>query len=89
MDRDLTALMLSLRVQAIASSVGHPQTQGKNERGHSTLNRWLSARPAANDLVELQLLLDQFDLLYNEQRPYQSLNMQLRTEPLAHAEYPP
>lgn len=73
---ELTALMRSLGVQAITSSVAHPQTQGKNERGHSTLARWLAARPAANDLPELQLLLDQFDLLYNEQRPHQSLGMQ-------------
>lgn len=72
---DLTRLMLSLGVQAIASSVGHPQTQGKNERGHSTLKRWLAARPTATDLASLQLLLDQFDTLYNEQRPHQSLGM--------------
>jgi len=73
---DLTALMLSRGVQPIASSVGHPQTQGKNERGHSTLARWLAARPAANDLAELQTQLDTFDKLYNEERPHQSLQMQ-------------
>ena len=72
---ELTALMIGLGVQAIASSVGHPQTQGKNERGHSTLKRWLAARPAATDLAELQVLLDEFDRLYNEQRPHQSLAM--------------
>lgn len=45
---ELTALMRSLAVQAISSSVAHPQTQGKNERGHSTLARWLAARPATH-----------------------------------------
>jgi putative transposase len=91
---ELTALMRSLGVQAIASSVAHPQTQGKNERGHSTLNRWLAARPAANDLEELQLLLDQFDRLYNEHRPHQSLAMKTPHEryfatPKAPAPSPP
>ncbi|UFS58665.1 integrase core domain-containing protein [Subtercola endophyticus] len=86
---ELTALMRSLGVQTIASSIAHPQTQGKNERGHSTLARWLAARQPANDLTELQLLLDQFDLLYNEHRPHQSLGMKtphgtlIATHPLA------
>jgi len=71
----LTALMLSLGVQPITSRVGHPQTQGKNERGHSTLKRWLRARPAARNLAELQTQLDEFDEHYNEHRPHQSLEM--------------
>lgn len=72
---ELTAMMNSLGVQAITSSVGHPQTQGKNERGHSTLKRWLRARPAARNLDELQTQLDEFDEHYNEHRPHQSLQM--------------
>lgn len=72
---ELTALMVSLGVQPIASSIGHPQTQGKNERGHGTLKRWLRAQPAAADLPELQAQLDRFDLLYNQHRPHQSLEM--------------
>lgn len=51
---ELAALMLSLGVQPIASSVGHPQTEGKNERGQSTLKQWLRAQPRAHNLVELQ-----------------------------------
>ncbi|MGL3150442.1 integrase core domain-containing protein [Microbacterium sp. A82] len=72
---ELTAMVTALGVHAIASSVAHPQTQGKNERGHSTLKRWLRARAPARDLDDLQSQLDQFDLLYNEHRPHQALQM--------------
>ena len=33
---------------------GHPQTQGKIERFHQTLKRWLARQPAARDLAALQ-----------------------------------
>ena len=35
-------------------SPGHPQTQGKTERFHQTLQRWLRARPTARSVAELQ-----------------------------------
>ena len=35
-------------------SPGHPQTQGKIERFHQTLKRWLAAKPAATTTQELQ-----------------------------------
>ena len=41
-------------------SPGHPQTQGKTERFHQTLQRWLRARPAPRTLAELQQQLDEF-----------------------------
>lgn len=53
-------------------SPGHPQTQGKIERFHQTLKRWLAARPAAGTLGELQHQLDQFRDHYNEHRPHRS-----------------
>ena len=53
---------------------GHPQTQGKVERFHQTLQRWLRARPAAQSLPELQRQLDQFRGYYNEQRPHRALD---------------
>jgi len=57
---------------------GHPQTQGKIERFHQTLQRWLGARPPAHSLPELQRQLDQFREHYNEQRPHRALQ---RTTP--------
>jgi transposase InsO family protein len=55
-------------------SPGHPQTQGKTERFHQTLQRWLAARPKAHTLPELQRQLDEFREHYNEQRPHRALH---------------
>ena len=54
-------------------SPGHPQTQGKTERFHQTLQRWLRSRPSARTLSELQGQLDEFREHYNEQRPHRAL----------------
>jgi putative transposase len=69
----LTGNLQALGVQTIASSPYKPTTCGKNERLHSTLKRWLAARPAPVDLAALQVLLEQFELLYNTERGHQSL----------------
>lgn len=52
---------------------GHPQTQGKIERFHQTLKRWLKARPLPKTLTELQHLLDTFHHWYNTSRPHRSI----------------
>ena len=54
-------------------SPGHPQTQGKTERFHQTLQRWLTARPPARTTAELQRQLDEFRDHYNERRPHRAL----------------
>jgi transposase InsO family protein len=54
-------------------SPGHPQTQGKTERFHQTLQRWLTARPSASTMTQLQAQLDEFREHYNEQRPHRAL----------------
>lgn len=57
-----------LGVVPITSSVGHPQTCGKNERAHSTVLKWLRKRPPADNLEELQVLLDRYRERYNHRR---------------------
>lgn len=52
---------------------GHPQTQGKIERFHQTLKRWLRARPLPNTLEDLQALLTEFHSWYNTARPHRSI----------------
>lgn len=52
---------------------GHPQTQGKIERFHQTLKRWLAARPAAADLNALTAQLSDFQHVYNQDRPHRAL----------------
>lgn len=51
----------------------HPQTCGKVERFHQTQQKWLAKRPAANDLTELQHLLDEFRQVYNHERPHSAI----------------
>ena len=67
-------LLPLLGVQQKNGSPGHPQTQGKTERFHQTLQRWLTARPAAASIHDLQRQLDEFREHYNEQRPHRALH---------------
>ncbi|WP_029458029.1 IS481 family transposase [Dietzia alimentaria] len=69
----LVAHVQALGVRAMTGKPGKPTTQGKNERFHQTLFRWLDARPIAESIEALQLLVDEFDLIYNTQRPHQAL----------------
>ena len=64
--------LAELGITTIVSSIGHPQTCGKNERAHQTLQRWLAARPAPRTLAELQALLETYRRGYNHRR-HQSL----------------
>jgi transposase InsO family protein len=65
--------LIALGIKPITSSPYHPQTCGKNERGHQTLQKWLAARPAAATLGELQALLERYQLGFNN-RPHQGLD---------------
>jgi putative transposase len=62
-----------LGVEPITGKPYKPTTQGKNERWHQTLFRWLDKRPLADGLHELQDLVDEFDHMYNTERPHQGL----------------
>jgi transposase InsO family protein len=55
---------------------GHPQTQGKTERFHQTLKRWLARQPPAATIAVLQQQLDAFTATYNQHRPHRALNRQ-------------
>ncbi|GGL60347.1 hypothetical protein GCM10011575_18560 [Microlunatus endophyticus] len=54
----------------------HPQTQGKIERFHQTLKRWLANQPPAETLDQLQTQLDTFRQIYNHHRPHRALDRQ-------------
>ena len=62
-----------LSVRQKNGAPGHPQTQGKTERFHQTLQRWLAARPPARTVAELQRQLEEFREHYNERRPHRAL----------------
>ncbi len=63
----------SLGVEAITGKPYKPTTQGKNERFHQTLFRYLDKQPLAETLDQLQAQVDAFDRIYNTERPHQGL----------------
>ena len=69
----LVAYVTSLGVKAITGKPYKPTTQGKNERFHQTLFRWLDKQPMAQSHEVLQAQVDQFDHIYNTERPHQGL----------------
>lgn len=76
----LVDYLVDLGVKPITGKPDRPSTQGKNERFHQTLQKWLNARPPASTLVELQDLLDEFDTYYNNERVHQALDGRTPTE---------
>jgi transposase InsO family protein len=50
----------------------HPQTQGKVERYHQTLKKWLRRQRRVSTIEALQRQIDRFVLNYNEERPHQA-----------------
>lgn len=69
-----------LGVHQIRARPYHPQTCGKVERFHQTQRRWLNARPPAQTVAELQVLLDEFRVIYNEARPHRALGRRTPAE---------
>lgn len=70
-----TGLEIDLAALGITFKHGkpyHPQTQGKVERYHLTLKKWLRKRPCVATLDELQAQIDRFVTYYNEVRPHQA-----------------
>lgn len=72
-DGKLVTHLKSLGVEPITGKPNKPTTQGKNERFHQTLFRWLDKQPLAETLTELQAQVEEFDHVYNTQRPHQGL----------------
>ena len=52
----------------------HPQTCGKVERFHQTLKLFLARQAPAESIAHLQLKLDAFRTIYNQQRPHRALD---------------
>lgn len=70
---EFEAQLRRLNVHQINSTPNHPTTCGKVERFHQTLKKWLSGRPRATTLAQLQTQLDAFVDEYNHRRPHRSL----------------
>lgn len=65
-------VLAALNIRQKNGAPNHPQTQGKVERFHQTLKRWLAARPRAASMLELQTQLDAFREHYNTARPHRA-----------------
>lgn len=73
-------LLKRLRITQKNGSPYHPQTQGKIERFHQTLKKWLTAQDPAPTLQALNALLRTFQHIYNEDRPHRALNRKTPAE---------
>ncbi|CAN5168184.1 integrase core domain-containing protein [soil metagenome] len=69
----LVTYVTRLGVEPITGKPYKPTTQGKNERFHQTLFRWLDKQPLAESLEQLQEQVDVFDQIYNAERPHRGL----------------
>ncbi|PCC45518.1 integrase core domain-containing protein [Brevibacterium aurantiacum] len=54
-------------------AANHPTTQGKIERYHQTLKRWLTADGLVDTIEELDKQLARFGLIYNTERPHRAI----------------
>lgn len=72
----LTVWLLRLGIQISHGRAYHPQTQGKVERVHRTLNEDVLARTCPADLGACQRHFDAWRPVYNNQRPHEALAMQ-------------
>jgi hypothetical protein len=65
--------LVRLRVRQKNSRPNPPTTCGKVERFQQTMKRWLTVRPRAATIDQLQQLLDAFVDDYDHRRPHRSL----------------
>jgi transposase InsO family protein len=72
----LTVWLLHLGIRVSHSRPYHPQTQGKDERFHRTLDLELLRHHRFVDLDEAQFAFDRFRAMYNQERPHEALAQQ-------------
>lgn len=71
----LGAWLIRLGIRVSHARVGHPQTNGKDERFHRTLEREVLRHRRLADLVETQSAFDRFRERYNAVRPHDALGL--------------
>jgi transposase InsO family protein len=70
----LATALAPLGVTASHTRPHSPRSNGKVERFHQTVQKWLARQPAATTLAQLQTQLDLFRIIYNTQRPHRALH---------------
>ena len=71
----LTVWLMRLGIRVTHGRPYHPQTQGKDERFHRTLNLELLSRRSFADLGDCQSQFDPWRHMYNFDRPHEALGM--------------
>jgi transposase InsO family protein len=69
--------LLKLGICLLHSRPYHPQSRGKNERFHRTLNAEVFALRRLRDLADAQRAFDAWRTIYNLERPHQALNQEV------------
>jgi transposase InsO family protein len=79
-DTLLTIWLLRLGIRVSHGRPYHPQTQGKEERFHRTLDDELLHRLTLDDFPTCQIGFDSFRDLYNWERPHEALGLDTPAE---------
>lgn len=69
----LSVFLLRQGIELLHGGVGHPQTQGKVERFHRTLDQSIQHRGQPESLRDFQSFFDEFRERYNQVRPHEAL----------------
>jgi transposase InsO family protein len=69
--------LLKIGVEVLHSRPYHPQSRGKNERFHRTLNAEVFKLNCFRDLAEMQRAFDQWRIVYNLERPHEALGQKV------------
>jgi transposase InsO family protein len=72
----LDVWLMRLGIRVCHGRAYHPQTQGKEERFHRTLQVEVLARGGWSDCAHVQAAFDQWRAVYNTQRPHEALGME-------------
>jgi len=67
--------LLRLGIRVSHSRPHHPQTQGKDERFHRTIQAEVLRYQVGDTLAQWQLIFDQWRVVYNTERPHEALAM--------------
>ena len=73
---EVSVFLIRQGVDLVHSGIAHPQTQGKVERFHRTLEAWLLHHGVPRSLADFQSAFRDFRLEYNTVRPHEALDLQ-------------